>query len=50
MLVRQPPGPYGLGPAVSGSGESLVLMKRGQNVGYQTFLIMFPASGQGMVI
>ena len=50
MLVRQPPGPYGLGPAVSGSGESLVLMKRGQNVGYQTFLVMFPATGQGMVI
>jgi hypothetical protein len=25
-------------------------MKRGQNVGYQAFLIMFPGSGQGMVI
>jgi hypothetical protein len=35
---------------VSGSGESLVLMKRGQNLGYQALLIVFPASGQGMVI
>ena len=50
MLIRQPPGPYGLGPAVNGSGASLVMMKRGQNIGYQTFFILFPASGQGMVI
>ena len=50
MLIRQPPGPYGLGPAVNGSGASLVMMKRGQNIGYQTFFILFPASGQGMVV
>jgi CubicO group peptidase (beta-lactamase class C family) len=35
MLTRQNNGPYGLGGAIAGSGESLVLMKRGQNVGYQ---------------
>jgi CubicO group peptidase (beta-lactamase class C family) len=50
MLVRQPPGPYGLGAAVSGDGEALVLMKRGQNIGYQTFLILFPFLGKGMVV
>jgi CubicO group peptidase (beta-lactamase class C family) len=50
MLVRQPPGPYGLGAAVSGEGEALVLMKRGQNIGYQAFLILFPFRGQGMVV
>jgi hypothetical protein len=25
-------------------------MKRGQNVGYQGYLIFYPASGQGMVV
>ena len=28
----------------------LVLEKRGQNVGYQAYLILFPARGQGMVV
>jgi CubicO group peptidase (beta-lactamase class C family) len=50
MLARQPPGHYGLGAAVSGEGESLVLMKRGQNIGYQSFLILFPFLGKGMVV
>ncbi len=50
MLVRQPPGLYGLGAAVSGDGEALVLMKRGQNIGYQTFLLLFPLLGKGMVV
>jgi CubicO group peptidase (beta-lactamase class C family) len=50
MLVRQPPGPYGLGAAIDGEGEALVLMKRGQNIGYQAFLILFPFRGQGMVV
>jgi CubicO group peptidase (beta-lactamase class C family) len=50
MLTRQPPGPYGLGAAVSGGGETLVLMKRGQNIGYQSFLILFPRLGKGMVV
>lgn len=50
MLTRQNAGPYGLGAAVSGEGGDLVLMKRGQNVGYQGYLILFPANGQGMVV
>jgi CubicO group peptidase (beta-lactamase class C family) len=50
MLVRQPPGIYGLGAAISGEGEALVLMKRGQNIGYQAFLILFPLLGKGLVV
>ena len=50
MLTPQNGGPYGLGAAIAGDGASLVLMKRGQNVGYQGYLILYPASGQGMVV
>jgi CubicO group peptidase (beta-lactamase class C family) len=50
MLMPQSGGPYGLGAAVAGDGASLVLMKRGQNIGYQGYLILYPASGQGMVV
>ncbi|HET7851615.1 MAG TPA: serine hydrolase domain-containing protein, partial [Methyloceanibacter sp.] len=50
MLTPQNGGPYGLGAAVAGTGASLVLMKRGQNIGYQGYLILYPASGQGMVV
>jgi CubicO group peptidase (beta-lactamase class C family) len=50
MLTRQAPGPYGLGAAVSGEGNALVLMKRGQNIGYQSFLILFPLIGKGLVV
>ena len=50
MLTPQDGGPYGLGAAVAGDGASLVLMKRGQNVGYQGYLILYPASGQGLVV
>jgi CubicO group peptidase (beta-lactamase class C family) len=50
MLKRQDNGPYGLGAAVSGSGRSLVLMKRGQNVGYQGYMLIFPVTGQGIVV
>jgi len=50
MLMPQNGGPYGLGAAIAGDGASLVLMKRGQNVGYQGYLILYPASGQGMVV
>ena len=37
-------------PRLPATGASLVLMKRGQNVGYQGYLILYPASGQGMVV
>ncbi len=50
MLTPQNGGPYGLGAAIAGDGASLVLMKRGQKVGYQGYLILYPASGQGMVV
>jgi CubicO group peptidase (beta-lactamase class C family) len=49
-MMKQNGGPYGLGVAVSGSGRSLVLMKRGQNVGYQGYMLIFPATGQGIVV
>jgi len=50
MLKLQNGGPYGLGAVVSGNGGGLVLMKRGQNVGYQGYLILYPAAGQGLVV
>jgi CubicO group peptidase (beta-lactamase class C family) len=50
VLTPQNGGPYGLGAAVVGHGASLVLMKRGQNIGYQGYLILYPETGQGMVV
>jgi CubicO group peptidase (beta-lactamase class C family) len=50
MLTRSSVGPYGLGVAVAGTGRDLVVMKRGQNVGYQAYMLIFPRSGDGIVI
>jgi CubicO group peptidase (beta-lactamase class C family) len=50
MRTRQNGGPYGLGAAIAESEGSLILMKRGQNVGYQSYLILIPGEGQGMVV
>ena len=50
MMSRQNGGPYGLGAAIDEAEGSLVLMKRGQNVGYQAYLILLPAEGNGMVV
>jgi CubicO group peptidase (beta-lactamase class C family) len=50
MLTRQNGGPYGLGAAIGDADGALVLMKRGQNVGYQAYLILLPAEGKGMVV
>jgi CubicO group peptidase (beta-lactamase class C family) len=50
MMSRQNGGPYGLGAAIGEAEGSLVLMKRGQNVGYQAYLILLPAEGKGMVV
>jgi hypothetical protein len=50
MLTRQNGGPYGLGAAIAQAEGSLVVMKRGQNVGYQAYLILLPAEGAGMVV
>ena len=49
MMTRQPDGPYGLGGAIDGSGKDRALMKRGQNVGYQAYMLIFPETGQGIV-
>jgi CubicO group peptidase (beta-lactamase class C family) len=50
MMKRQNGGPYGLGGAVGGEGQSLAPMKRGQNVGYQSCMLIFPRTVQGMVV
>jgi CubicO group peptidase (beta-lactamase class C family) len=50
MLTRQNGGPYGLGAAIGEAEGGLVVMKRGQNIGYQAYLILLPAEGKGMVV
>jgi len=50
MMTQQNGSPYGLGATVAGNGESHVLMKRGQNIGYQSYLLLFPETGQGIVV
>jgi CubicO group peptidase (beta-lactamase class C family) len=50
MLKAQNAGPYGLGAAIGDAAGALVVMKRGQNAGYQAYLILLPAEGQGMVV
>jgi CubicO group peptidase (beta-lactamase class C family) len=49
MLVKQNHGPYGLGLRIAGSGEVFAIEKRGQDPGYQSYLLMFPQTGQGIV-
>jgi CubicO group peptidase (beta-lactamase class C family) len=48
ILTQVSVGPYGLG--VDGNGKALVLTKAGINLGYQSFLIVYPATGQGLVV
>jgi CubicO group peptidase (beta-lactamase class C family) len=50
MLARQNNGPYGLGAAIGGTGGDFAVMKRGQNAGYRSYLILLPAEGKGMVV
>jgi CubicO group peptidase (beta-lactamase class C family) len=50
MMTQQNGGPYGLGAAVAGDGASRVLMKCGQNIGYQSYMLLFPETGQGIVV
>jgi CubicO group peptidase (beta-lactamase class C family) len=50
ILTPQNGGPYGLGAAVRDLDGTLVLMKRGQNIGYQSYLILLPGEGQGLVV
>jgi CubicO group peptidase (beta-lactamase class C family) len=41
---------YALGGPVRGAGRDLVFMKRGHNVGYHSYMLLFPETGQGAVI
>jgi CubicO group peptidase (beta-lactamase class C family) len=41
---------YGLGAAVRGNGNRLLLMKRGHNTGFQCYMMMFPDAGHGGVV
>jgi len=50
MLKAHNGGPYGLGAAIAESGGSLIVMKRGQNIGYQSYLMLMPGEGQGLVV
>jgi len=50
MLTPQNGGPYGLGGAIVTSNGSADPHDRGQNTGYQVYLILLPGEGQGMVV
>lgn len=50
MLTRQPQSPFGLGLVVDGSGKYISFRKAGHNTGYWSELLMFPGTGQGVVI
>ena len=50
MLTPQNGGPYGLGAAIGKADGVLAVMKRGQHVGFQSYLILLPAEGKGMVV
>src|SRR4029078_12057508 len=50
MLTPQNGGPDGVGGASGTSNGSPILMKRGQNTGYQAYLILLPGEGQGIVV
>ena len=41
---------YGLGAALRGRGRDLVLMKRGHNIGFHSYMMLFPDTGQGAVV
>ncbi len=50
ILTRQKNTDYGLGVVVNGEGRSLNFRKAGHNAGYHNEMIMFPNSGDGVVI
>ena len=50
MFTRQNGGPYGLGAAIADDEGAAVVLKRGQNVGYQAYLVLLPGRGQGLVV
>ena len=50
MLTRSANTSFGLGVVINGHGRSLNFRKNGHNLGYHDQLIMFPNTGQGIVI
>jgi len=50
MLTRQKNTDFGLGVVVNGQGRTLNFRKGGHNLGYHNELLMFPNTGQGIVI
>jgi CubicO group peptidase (beta-lactamase class C family) len=50
MFTRQNGGPYGLGAAIADDDGAPIVLKRGQNVGYQAYLVLLPGRGQGLVV
>lgn len=50
MLTRQKNTDYGLGVVVNGSGRTLNFRKAGHNLGYHSQLLMFPNTGDGIVV
>ena len=50
MFTHQNGHLYGLGVAIDGSGTSLVVAKAGENLGFQGYLLIFPETGQGIVV
>lgn len=50
MLSRQKNTDYGLGVVINGDGRTLNFRKAGHNAGYHNEMLMFPNSGDGVVI
>lgn len=50
MLTRQKNTDYGLGIVINGDGRTLNFRKEGHNLGYFNELLMFPNSGDGVII
>jgi CubicO group peptidase (beta-lactamase class C family) len=50
MLSRQKNTDYGLGIVINGDGKTLNFRKAGHNAGYHNEMLMFPNSGDGIVI
>lgn len=50
MLTRQKNTAYGLGVVIDGKDKNLNFRKAGHNLGYHNELIMFPNTGDGIII
>jgi CubicO group peptidase (beta-lactamase class C family) len=50
MLTRQDNTDYGLGVAMNGEGQTLNFRKAGHNLGYHSQMLMFPNTGEGIVM